>query len=323
MDTPLITQHLQAKTFTKGVIAPSLTPFDEHNMVMMRAVGDQARRLSMIDGVLGIAVNTLTRERHSLSRPERLEVLRSTRRALSHDQLVLACIGSLSAEVEDEVEACREAGADAIITLLPKWHEGHRAAKPNEHLDQLKALADSLPLPAIAVISDAQQQRSAVFSEIAPIICQSQNIIGVDMGTQDDGPDYDKAYYALKSIDRPLACLLSAEAAIFHNLNTGAVGVISSLAYVAPHEASALYRATKVGNTHEAQALQNKLAPLIRLLSDQDGLVREKVLRQIAHSRGLLASAEARGISSPLEACTIRTIERTLEEIALKPIRWI
>lgn len=322
MDTPLITQHLQAKTFTKGVIAPSLIPFDEHNMVMMRAVGDQARRLSMIDGVLGIAVNTLTRERHSLSRPERLEVLRSTRRALSHDQLLLACIGSLSAEVEEEVEACCEAGADAIITLLPKWHERHRAAKPNEHLDRLKALADSLPLPAIAVISDGQRQRSGVVSEVAAIICQSPKIIGIDMGARDNVLHYDQAFYTLKTLDKPLACLPSSEAALFHNLNTGADGVISCLAYVAPHEVSALYRATKASLTHEAQALHNKLAPLIGLISGRDKTTREMVLRQIAHSRALLASTDARGLSETLDACTIHTIEETLDEIALTPIEW-
>ena len=55
-----------------GIIASTLTPFDEAGDVMRKSITDQARRLSQIDGVIGIAVNTSLRERPTLTPEERL-----------------------------------------------------------------------------------------------------------------------------------------------------------------------------------------------------------------------------------------------------------
>lgn len=55
-----------------------------------------------------------------------------------------------------------------------------------------------------------------------------------DMRADDSVLNYDHNHYVLKSFDRPLACLPSSEAALFHNPNTGADGVLSCLALIAP-----------------------------------------------------------------------------------------
>jgi dihydrodipicolinate synthase/N-acetylneuraminate lyase len=315
---------ITAKSFSGGVIASTLAPFAEDGSLLVEDIADPARRLARIEGILGIAVNTTARERETRTEIERLQVVRQTREALGLGQILLACVGPLSEAVTDEVDGCKGAGADAVITFPPHWREGAGAPVFEDHLMQLIDLADGLALPIIVAHGGHEAgQYHEKTGQITALARTSQKVIGVDMGTHDNVLHYDQAYYALKTIDRPLACLPSSEAALFHNLNTGADGVLSCLAYIAPHEVAALYRATKTGRFCEAQALHNRLSPLIGLISGHDRTTREMVLRHIAHRRGLLASNDARGIDRPLDLPLVRRIEQTLQDIALEHINWV
>lgn len=192
-----------------------------------------------------------------------------------------------------------------------------------DHIGQLVTLADGLSLPVIAACCGSTANTPQELPEIVALVHSCQAVIGVQMGARNNVLEYDQAYYKLKGVDRPLACLPSSEAALFHNLNTGADGVISYLAYLAPHEVAGLYRATRDGRYYDAQALHNRLVPLIGLISGHDKLTRELVFRYIAHSRGLLASRDARNVSTSLDQTHVETIESTLGEIALNPIKWV
>ncbi len=143
------------------------------------------------------------------------------------------------------------------------------------------------------------------------------------MGVHDNVLAYDQDYYALKSIGRPLACLTSSKGALFHNLNTGGDGVLSCLAYIAPHEVSALYQATRAGDFPLAQAIHNRLAPLISLLDGHDRATHEMIFREAAHLRGLLAAPAARDLPAPLDQAIRTRLETTFDNIGLTPIRWV
>ena len=83
-----------------GIIASTLTPFDEAGDVMSKSITDQARRLTQIDGVIGIAVNTSLRERPTLTPEERLEVIRCTRKGLKNGQILVSCVGEFKQLVQ-------------------------------------------------------------------------------------------------------------------------------------------------------------------------------------------------------------------------------
>ncbi|HDZ80305.1 MAG TPA: hypothetical protein ENH56_03545 [Roseobacter sp.] len=169
MGRKLISKNLKETTFEDSVIVPTLTPFDEHGMVMMRAVTDQARRLSLIDGILGIAVNTTLRERQSLCLSERLDVLRHTRDGLDLSQLVLACVDELSGHVEDEIAGCFKAGADAVITFPIHWQDGLEACAFDPHVAKLTELTEQLPLPIIVALGKGQTHISSEKPEITTL----------------------------------------------------------------------------------------------------------------------------------------------------------
>lgn len=169
MGRMLSSENLKATTVEEGLIVPTLTPFDKHGTVMMRAVTDQARRLSLIDGVLGIAVNTSLRERQSLCLSERLDVLRHTRDGLDPNQLVLACVDELSGDVEDEIAACFKAGADAVVTFPIRWQDGLKACAFNSYVAKRAALVEQLPRPIIAVRSNGQTHSGREKPEISTL----------------------------------------------------------------------------------------------------------------------------------------------------------
>lgn len=314
---------LTAQTLSGSVIAPTLTPFDEFGAVTLQAITDQARRISHIGGIAGIAVNTTNREREMLSFDERVEVIRRTRAGLAKNQLLLVYIGVMNDTIIENITACKAEGADAVITFPAKLQKGHEALSVDARMTALADLIDQLPLPVILADGISDTTRPVQSDEIAALAQRSRKVIGFEMGSDDDVLHYDQNYYALKALDRSFACLPSSEGALFHNLNTGSDGVLSCLAYVAPHEVAALYAASRGDRFHEAQALHNRLAPLIGHLTGHDAHTREMIYREIAHARGLLVSAEARGINVPLCPLLLENLHKTLDDIALKPISWV
>ncbi|MGH1416275.1 MAG: dihydrodipicolinate synthase family protein [Pelagimonas sp.] len=316
-------QGITFEALAGGIIASTLTPFDDAGDVLCLAITDQARRLTRIDGVIGIAVNTTVRERLTLTPEERLEVIRCTRAGLKDGQILVSCVGELSEAVFDNVIACKAAGADAIITFPVKWKTGFEGQTLGERITHLAALTDRLALPVILALGNGENRWAEAPEDLALIATTGRQILGFDMGHDDNVLRYDQDYYTLKGTDRPMALLPSSEGALFHNLNTGGDGVLSSLAYIAPHEVAALYSASRDGRFHEAQAIHNQLAPLIAIMNGHDIDTREMLCRKAAHTRGLLASPVARGLHTPLCPHLATRLQNTLDDIILKPISWV
>lgn len=120
---------ITTSSLSGGVIVSTLAPFNDTGAVLFDAITDQARRLTSIEGVIGIAVNTTVRERLTLTPEERLQVIRCTRKSLEKGQILVSCVGELSEQVFDDVIACKTAGADAIITFPARWGRFGKGAK--------------------------------------------------------------------------------------------------------------------------------------------------------------------------------------------------
>lgn len=306
-----------ASALTGGTFISTLTPFDEYGSIMYELIPEQTRRLSSIRGVLGISVHAFIRERLALSLDERVEIVRQTRCALDARQPLLVCLGGFLEDCIDEVRAYQMVGANAVIC----FPAGPSLNAPSE--DQVSALAeeaDRLPLPVIIALENGGNRWARERDDITALARNADRVLGFDMGGDENVVQYDHDYYALKSLDRPLTCLASSEGALFHNLNTGSDGVLSSLAFIAPHEVSELYRASRDGRFSDAQAVHNRLYPLIAQLRNQDSEIREMVYREAAYQRGVLGSVHARGITKQLCETHRNSLAKTLLDIGLRQV---
>jgi dihydrodipicolinate synthase/N-acetylneuraminate lyase len=313
----------KCETLVGGIIAPTLAPFDEAGKIMCGAITDQARRLTRVEGVIGIAVNTTVRERLTLTPEERFEVIRCTRKGLVDGQILVSCVGELSEAVCDDVIACKKAGADAIITFPAKWKPGYEGQTLGERIAHLAVVTDRLALPVILALCNGDTRWAEAPEDIAMLAESGRQILGFDMRQDYQVLHYAQDPYTLKSVTCSLAVLPSSEAALCHNRKTGICNVLSSMAYIAPHEVAALYRASRDGQIHKAQAIHDRLAPLVKLLDGHDANTREMIYREIAHARCLLASPTARGLTKSLCPHLKANLHSTLDDIALEPISWV
>lgn len=312
-----IPQRLTSQSISGGVFVSTLAAFREDLSLAPEVVSEQASRLSRINGIQGIAVNTTVRDRANLSRSESLEVVAATRLGLSKEKVLLACVGELGDDVLERCSEFRSVGADAVIVFLT---DCGTAAPRRKRLTQLPILAERMDLPVVIALRQSEQSWLSDQTLITSIAENCNRVLGFGIGDQDDVVMYDQNYYALKSVDRPIAVLSSSEGALFHSLNTGGDGVLSRLALIAPYEVTGLYHATQQGRFFDAQALHTKLAPIIALINEHNSEERDLVYRHMAYLRGLLPTPNLRGVKADISRCLVAKIERTLRDISLQEL---
>jgi dihydrodipicolinate synthase/N-acetylneuraminate lyase len=253
---------------------------------------------------------------------ERLDVLRKTRKGLCDHQILWAGVGELSETAIEEAANAKRVGASAVITMLPGSGTSYGQGNQRCMRQSILTLADQMALPTIIGLGVGKKS-SRCSSDILNLVRLSNRIVGFDLGRNNDVTQYDRDYYCLKAIARPMVALTSSDGALFHNLNTGSDGVLSDLAYVAPHEVCALFEASQIGDFFEAQAIHNKLAPLIDLLSVECAKERDIIMRLLAYERGLLATTLVCSQLSQTVRLLAHTVQRILGDIQLKPISWV
>lgn len=301
-----------------GVIIPIMAPLNTSPAIFKRAVRAQAARLAQVKGVSGVAVKLSTQL--PLTASERMDLIRETRKGLRMHQSLWADVGVLSEVALKFANWAKDAGASAVITNMPKFPD---CTIQQWQQQQLFQFADRLTLPTILSLDGFGSNRSEQIKSATRLARVNERIFGLELGCSDNVMSYDRDYYALKTLERPLAVLTSSDAALFHNLNTGSDGVLSDLAYLAPHETCALFAACQAGDFFEAQALHNKLAPLIRLLNEGSMETRDAIIRLAAQERGLLADTTDHAGSFQLQRPIVGRVLRSLDEINLRPINWV
>jgi dihydrodipicolinate synthase/N-acetylneuraminate lyase len=316
-------QLITSEDLARGIIGCTLTPFDQAGGIMRESITDQARRLARISGVIGIAVNTVTRERLTLTPDERLDVIRCTRRGMQNNQLLVSCVGELSEQVVGEMIASGEAGADAIFTILDKGQIGYEDRTSDAHLNALSDLANRIPLPIIIGRGNSGGHRMPSRNEIKMFAQISENVIVFDTSAVHDAQTSDQDCLALESMGRILASPTSFKAAPFDNFNVSDDWGMASLACIAPHEIASLYTATRQGRVHDATASHHRLFPLVQFLSCHEENIREMIHREASTYRGILTSPHARHLDSDLCPDIKSQLHRVIDDSGFKPVSWI
>lgn len=296
------------ENLARGAIPCTLTPFDEAGSVMWHSITDQARRLARIKGVVGIAVNTTTRERLTLTPDERLEVIRCTRKGLVDHQILISCVGNISDQAAGDVIASGKAGANAIVAFPAKWQTGVKGQKSR---------------PVIVTPGHGSAHQTASSEGVEILARTSGNMIAFDVGSVDHDISFCQDYYVIGPMDQIFACPRSFEAALLKNLNAGSDGAFASLACIAPHEVASLYAASRKGQTHNCRALQHRLFPLIQFFSEHEQNMREVIYREAATYRGVLTTPYARDLNGDLCPDLKCQLHRIIDESGFKPVSWI
>jgi dihydrodipicolinate synthase/N-acetylneuraminate lyase len=275
---------------------------------------DLAAKYTKISGIKGICFDLRSTYSEAVGFGDGNDILRRVSGLMTATQSLIVRIDTPNATNRDDILFVRAAGVDLVLFGPPTTH-----IDPNQNCTFVDTI-DALALPCVLQVDRAAQPSLDFDQDIMSLAQRCPNIIGITLCCDEHVLQYDQDYYALKRLDRPIAVIPSCDGTLFHNLNTGADGVISRMAIIAPHETTAMYQASIEERFYDAQMLHNRLAPLTGLLAAGTKQDQRKTFEHCAVLQGLPSGLFADQSSGQLDDNRRSEIEQILKDIQLKPI---
>lgn len=256
-----------------GMFTALVTPFragalDEPSL--LRLVDWQVQ-----EGADGIVLGSASGEYSTLTRNERIRLVRLARAAAGPGYPLLAAAGSYStADSIVEVEEATAAGASAILLRLPYYNKPTQAGLVRHVI----SVAESASLP---IIVDNDPDRCAV--DLAPEALAEMAAHPAIVGILERRGDIARCDRIMRSCSRSFLRLTGAGDTIPSYLAAGGCGAITSIGNLAPRLLRRIREACRSGAFEQAQTLQRRLIPLHMLLSREPDPVAVKLALSLQH----------------------------------------
>jgi 4-hydroxy-2-oxoglutarate aldolase len=290
----------------RGILLPTTTPFDADGQILSDAIRNNLRAWST-KGVIGFVVLGSTGERVHLDEREYLQVIETSRAAVSTDLAFIVGAGQQSTTgTINEIRQAAHAGADAVLVITPHYYRS--AINSKTLVDYYTAVADASPVPLL-LYSMPALTGIKIEPETIARLAQHPNIIGV----KDSSNEIAAFAETLELCPPDFAVLTGNGTILFDALCAGATGGILAVGCVVPEVCVEILRAINAGETDRAAALQSRLTPLATAVTTKFGIGGLKAALDFAgfqggHVRAPLPSPDesARGkIATLLEAVVV------------------
>ena len=239
------------------VLTAMVTPFDDDGAVDFAAVGELARAL-IASGNDGLVVTGTTGEAPSLSAEEQVEVWRTVRAAVGPD---VPLVGGASTNATNEslplVRACVDAGMDAVMLTVPYYNK-----PPQEGLYQhFTTLAEATPLPCILYNVPSRTSLNMA-AETTLRLAEVPNIVGV----KEASGDFAQIAAILDGAPEGFRMWSGNDGDTAQMVAMGGYGVISVASHLIGDQIKQMVTAAADGRQDDAQALHERLLPLMDIL---------------------------------------------------------
>ncbi len=258
-----------------GILPPLTTPFHENGELDCEALARNVARYNET-GLAGYVALGSNGEAVHLSADERVQVIKTIKRAAAADKIVIGGVNEFSTQAASE--ACRRAadvGADAALVVTPYFYKG--AMTGDVFRRHFTAVAEASPIP---VLLYNVPQNTGVVIESATIaaLAEHPNLLGI----KDSAGNMGAMAETLRRVPVRFQVLTGNASILYPALAMGAKGAILAVACVAPRPCVELYDAVQAGNHVTARELQNRLAPLAHLVTVGFGVAGLKAALEIA-----------------------------------------
>ena len=243
------------KLFLSGAYSPIPTPFNAKGAVAHDKLAENIARWSKTS-LAGLLVLGSNGEFTYLSDEEKIEVLKTARRAIPKDKLFIAGTGCDSTKATLELtEQAAAIGADVAIVITP----GYYPSKMDGHamLSHYLELADRSPLPILLYNMPANTGVD-LSSETVVELSQHPNIVGI----KDSSGNVVKLGGIIRAASPGFNVLAGSASFLYPALVLGAVGGIMALANIAPEQCHQIFQYSQEGRHEEARQLQLKMIPV-------------------------------------------------------------
>ncbi len=282
--------------FDGGVLAATLTSFTADMSVDWDDMKKQAERLVPREGFRGFVVNAYAGEGPALSHAERAKAVALHRECAKPDQPVIAAVLDIStAGAVKQAKEAKEAGADAILVCPPIASSWNAAASPELAERYHKEIADAVDLPMVLfqlAVGDPTCYPHELLLKLADDI---PAVFAVKMAQANDAVRYDLDYVALKSMSKEILCLPAVGSVMFHNLLSGADGLLTGLVCLMPDEVIGLWQAVQKGDIRKARDIHFRIAPINHMIYGNPYVDLHTRYKELAYMVGAVSSPEVRG----------------------------
>ncbi len=249
----------------RGVFTPIVTSFDDAGNVAhdkMESNLDRWNR-TRLNGYVVLGSNG---EWVYLSEQERVDVLRTARRAIPSDRLMVA--GTASESTVNTLrltETAAEIGADVAIVVNPNYYKGQMTGPVLARY--YRDVADSSSIP-ILIYNLPPATGMDLGADLLVELSYHPNIIGV----KDTGGNMPKMGETIRRAD-PSFQVLSGSANFFYpSLAIGVTGGILALANMAPDESVALFDLFNAGEIEKGRDLHLRMLPVNLAITSRFGV---------------------------------------------------
>ncbi len=242
-----------------GIYPPLPTFFTDQEELDLATLQQHIRRLQD-SGVAGYVLMGTNGEAVHLTNDERAQVIEAAREVIRNgdgDSLpLLAGCGDQSTRVT--IAYCRQAaqcGADAALILPPFYYKGRmdRTAL----IAHYRAVADDSPLPVLLYNMPGASAGVDLDADTVCMLAEHPNIIGV----KDSAGNIAKLAQIVANVPATFRVFVGSASYLLPALVVGAVGAVTALANVFPHQVCFLQALFEAGELEEARSLQARIIP--------------------------------------------------------------
>ena len=258
-----------------GRLIPAMvTPFDDDRKLDLDKAQELAVRL-IEGGCDSLIISGTTGESPTVFYPQKMELFRAVVSAVDGKAPVIANVGDNC--TEDSIEFAldvQKLGVDGFMTVVPYYNK-----PPQEGLYQhFKAIAEAVELPIILYNIPGRCVINMTAQTTLRLAHDFDNIVAV----KEASGDLDQVKAIIEGAPAGFDVYSGDDAATLDIMKLGGVGVISTIANVAPGRMKEIVTLSAEGRWEEAAAANERLMPLMKGLFETSNPILVKEALKLA-----------------------------------------
>ena len=294
-----------------GIYTPLATPFAADGSLDARALARNVEKY-LRSPLTGLVVLGSNGEAPQLEEHEADLAIKTVRDAMPKDRPLLAGTGREStAATIAATERAATLGVDAVLVRTPSFYKGQMTT--DAFVRHYTQVADRSPVPVL-LYNVTMYTGVNLLPEAVGVLSQHSNIVGI----KETNSDMVQLGEYLARAAGGFTVLAGSGATYFPALMLGAHGAILAVAGVAPDLCVKIFNAVRDGRIDEARTMNQKLAPLSKLVGATHGVPGLKAALTLLGFEGGFPRPPLQPVGQP----AVDVIREQLRELGLLSTRF-
>ena len=290
----------------RGILAPVTTPFAQ-NGELDRSAFEQNVRTHMQHGLSGVVVTGSTGEAALLDEREREFLVEWARPLVSGDRALLAGVGAESTRATvGRAKHAADRGADAVLVVAPHYF-GSAMTDAALRAHYLR-VADESPVPVV-LYNIPKYMHFKIAPSLVAELARHENVVGI----KDSSGERDLLTAYLPAQSDSFTVITGSGQLWRTALAMGARAGILAVSLFAPSLAKSVAEAVARGDGRSADAVQDRLTPLAKVIVGEMGIAGVKAALDHVGLRG----GAPRSPLLPLGRADLERMRQLLEDADL------